>query len=83
VSDLPSWREAYVEPGFARACDPADPQSLATAFAWCVANRGEVRAMGERGRRMIEREWNYDRCFAPVAQRLAGVRPPRHGRNAA
>jgi glycosyltransferase involved in cell wall biosynthesis len=73
VSDLPDWREMYVAPGFARACDPADPQSLADAFAWCVANPGEVRAMGERGRQMIEGTWNYEHCFAPVAERLAGA----------
>jgi glycosyltransferase involved in cell wall biosynthesis len=71
VYDLPDWREMFVEPGFARACDPADPQSLASAFAWCVANPDEVRAIGERGRRMIERAWNYERCFAPVAEHLA------------
>jgi glycosyltransferase involved in cell wall biosynthesis len=67
VSDLPDWQEMYVEPGFARACDPTDPQSLANALAWCVANPDEVRAMGERGRRMIAREWHYERCFAQVA----------------
>jgi glycosyltransferase involved in cell wall biosynthesis len=67
VSDLPDWREMYVTPGFARACDPTDPQNLANALAWCVANPDEVRAIGERGRRMIAREWHYERCFAQVA----------------
>jgi glycosyltransferase involved in cell wall biosynthesis len=71
VSDLPDWRETYVAPGFARACDPADPQSLASAFAWCAANPDQVRAMGERGRQKIEREWNYDSAFAPVAEQIS------------
>jgi glycosyltransferase involved in cell wall biosynthesis len=74
VSDLPDWRHMYVVPGFARTCDPADPQSLAKAFSWCVANPDEVRAMGERGRRTIEREWNYERCFAPVANLIDRAR---------
>ena len=67
VSDLPDWRALYVEPGLARACDPADVQSLADAFAWCVANPEEVRAAGERGRRTIAHTWNYETQFAPVA----------------
>jgi glycosyltransferase involved in cell wall biosynthesis len=73
VSDSPDWRRTYVEPGFARACDPVDAQSLADAFAWCVANPDEVRTMGERGRQMIEQTWNYERCFAPVAEQLAAT----------
>ena len=67
VSDLPDWCEMYVARGLARACDPADTESLAGALAWCVANPDEVRAMGERGRRMIERAWNYETEFAPIA----------------
>jgi glycosyltransferase involved in cell wall biosynthesis len=73
VSDLPDWRKAYVEPGFARACDPADARSLAGAFSWCVANPEEVRAMGERGRRRIMQGWNYERCFAPVVDQLVAM----------
>jgi glycosyltransferase involved in cell wall biosynthesis len=71
VSDLPDWRAMYVEPGFARACNPADPHSLADAFAWCVANPDAVRGMGERGRQMIEREWNYETAFALVVKLMA------------
>jgi glycosyltransferase involved in cell wall biosynthesis len=71
VSDLPEWRDTYVAPGFARACDPVDLDSLANAFAWCVANPDEVRAMGERGRQMIEREWNFETQFAPLAACIA------------
>jgi FkbM family methyltransferase len=71
VSDLPDWRQMYVAPGYARACDPADPHSLAAAFAWCIANPEEVRAMAERGRQMITREWNYETAFAPVVEHLA------------
>ncbi|HEX8432476.1 MAG TPA: glycosyltransferase, partial [Longimicrobium sp.] len=31
VSDLPEWRDAFVEPGYALACDPADAASIAAA----------------------------------------------------
>ena len=40
------------------------------ALAWCVANRRELSAMGEAGRLRVEREWNYERQFSAVADRL-------------
>ncbi len=67
VSDLPDWRSLFVEPGFALACDPYDVDDLARAMRWCVEHPDEVRAIGERGRRRIVEDWNYERRFAPVA----------------
>jgi glycosyltransferase involved in cell wall biosynthesis len=74
VSDLPDWRAMYVEPGFARSCDPADLQSLADALAWCIAHPDEVRSRAERGRQTIAHAWNYEAQFAPVADLLVGGR---------
>jgi glycosyltransferase involved in cell wall biosynthesis len=72
VSDLPDWREMFVEPGFARACDPSSVDRLAAAFSWCVQNAECVREMGEMGRQKIVSEWNYERQFAPVLELLVG-----------
>ncbi len=71
VSDLPDWRAAFVEPGFAHACDPTDADALAEAFAWFADHPQERRAMGRRGRLRIERDWNYDVAFAPLLARLS------------
>ncbi|MBI4514601.1 MAG: glycosyltransferase [Deltaproteobacteria bacterium] len=76
VSDLPDWRECYVEPGYGRACDPQNPRSVAEALRWFLAHQGETRAMGQRGRERILAEWNYEREFAAVMQRMNdGARP--------
>jgi glycosyltransferase involved in cell wall biosynthesis len=66
VSDLPEWREMYVKPGYARACDPGRVESLAPAMAWCIQNPARVREMGEAGRQRIAAEWNYERQFLPL-----------------
>ncbi len=50
VTDLPDWRETFIEPGYARGCDPGDPRSIAAAILYMVENLGRMRAMGESGR---------------------------------
>ena len=70
VSDLPDWREMFVAPGYARACDPSDAENVAAALRWFVENPGAARAMGERGRQRIAADWNYERQFAPVLSEL-------------
>jgi Glycosyl transferases group 1 len=64
----------FVAPGYARACDPTDPTSIAAAFAWFLDHPAERRAMGARGRAKIEAEWNYDVAFAPVLATLSYAR---------
>jgi glycosyltransferase involved in cell wall biosynthesis len=66
VSDLPEWRTMFVEPGYALACNPNDPDSIAAALAWFLDHEAERRAMGARGRAKIEADWNYETAFAPI-----------------
>jgi glycosyltransferase involved in cell wall biosynthesis len=70
VSELPDWRQMFVERGVARACCPEDPHSIAAAVAWFVEHQREAQSMGERGRQLVLTEWNYERQFAPVFQRM-------------
>jgi glycosyltransferase involved in cell wall biosynthesis len=71
VSDLPDWRRTFAEPGYGRACDPADPDALTEALRWFADHPAERRAMGRRGRARIEQDWNYDTAFSPVLERLS------------
>jgi glycosyltransferase involved in cell wall biosynthesis len=70
VSDLPDWREAYVDPGYGLACDPLNPESIAGCVRWLLQHADEARRMGEEGRQRILKEWNYEACFQPVLRRL-------------
>ncbi|WP_077145350.1 glycosyltransferase [Sphingopyxis sp. KK2] len=64
------WRDMFVEPGFAVACDPDDAVSIAEAFRRLGADRDAVRAMGERARQRMIADWAYDEQFRPVMQRM-------------
>jgi glycosyltransferase involved in cell wall biosynthesis len=70
VSDLPDWREMFVAPGYARACDPGDADSVAQALTWFLDHPEERRVMAARGRAKIETEWNYETGFASAMQAL-------------
>jgi glycosyltransferase involved in cell wall biosynthesis len=66
VSNLTEWRAAYVEPGYALACNPTDPDDIARTLLWYLEHPRERREMGEAGRRRIAAEWNYESQFAPI-----------------
>jgi glycosyltransferase involved in cell wall biosynthesis len=70
VADRPGWRKMFVEPGYGVACDAEDPRSIADALRWLMEHPAETRTMGERGRRCVAAQWNYERQFAPVLERL-------------
>lgn len=70
VSNLPDWREWFVQSGYAYACNPSDEAELSAAMKWCAEHPEAVRAAGEAGRQRIRSEWNYEKCFAPVLSHL-------------
>jgi glycosyltransferase involved in cell wall biosynthesis len=76
VTDLPDWRAAFVDPGLALACDPRDEASIARVLTWCAEHRGEVAAMGRRGRERILDSWNYEAQFAVVREAIVGDQAP-------
>lgn len=70
VPDLASWRETFVASGCAVACDPSDPGSIVDSLRWLARNPDRMRAMAEAGRQRVLEEWNYERQFAPVLERM-------------
>lgn len=73
VSDLPDWKNMFVEPGYGLACNPDDPSSIAQAVRRFVEHPKETREMGERGRQKVLREWNYETQFAPVLAEIESM----------
>ena len=43
VSDLPEWYTMYVQPGYALACNPSDPDDIARALRWYFEHPRERR----------------------------------------
>jgi glycosyltransferase involved in cell wall biosynthesis len=70
VADLPDWQAMYVEPGYALACNPEDPESIAAAIGWYLTHPTEMRAMGEQGRQRILADWNYEAQFSVVKSQI-------------
>ncbi|HTA42764.1 MAG TPA: glycosyltransferase [Bryobacteraceae bacterium] len=72
VSELPEWEQMFVQPGYGLACNPVSVDSLVAAISRFYEDAEEMRAMGERGRQRILREWNYEYQFRPVKDQLEG-----------
>jgi glycosyltransferase involved in cell wall biosynthesis len=72
VSDLPEWNEMFVERGYGVACSPESASDLAAAIGRLYSEAAATRAMGERGRQQVLREWNYEHQFQPVRDTLTG-----------
>ena len=76
VSDLPEWRSTFVEPGYARCCNPRDVDSIAAELSWFLDHDEQRQEMARRGVEKIELSWNYETVFADVLDLLrASVAP--------
>ncbi|MDB9375002.1 glycosyltransferase [Nodularia sphaerocarpa] len=73
VSDLPDWKQMYVEPGYGLACNPEDANSIADVLRWYLEHPREMKDMGEQGRQRILHEWNYETHFSAVLKKLSGI----------
>lgn len=73
VPDGPDWQKTYVEPGYGLSCAVGDPAKIASAFSWFLEHPEKMREMGERGRQKVLKDWNYEKQFEPVKQRLEKV----------
>jgi glycosyltransferase involved in cell wall biosynthesis len=72
VSDLPDHERLFVANGVAKSCDPRSAESIASALSWFLNHPEDTRQMGERGRRRVQEDWNYEKQFLPVLKRVAG-----------
>jgi glycosyltransferase involved in cell wall biosynthesis len=56
--------------------EPESPAALVQSIRWCMANRSEARAMGERGQKVAETYFDRARCVALFEEVLMSL-PPR------
>ena len=70
VTDLPDWVAAFVEPGYALACDPDDARSIEAALRWYLEHPNERRQMGQKCQNKIVQGWNYETMFADVMTKM-------------
>ena len=75
VSDLPDWRELFVDRGVAFAADPGNAEGIARVIRYAMDHREELAAMGKRGRSLVSGEWNYETQFRRVQDAMAAVEP--------
>ena len=61
ASDFPLWREIISPAQAGLLVDPLDPAAIADAMKWILNNPAEARAMGERGRAAVEKQYNWGR----------------------
>lgn len=66
VTDLPEWISTFVEPGYARECDPNQVTSIEAALRWYLEHPDQRAEMGRRCREKIRNSWNYNMMFADV-----------------
>lgn len=81
MSNLPDWIEMYGNGIYGVACDPEEPAAIARTLEDLLDNPGRLAEMGERGRRRILEDWNYETQFEPVHVVLRRSGPRAAGRD--
>ncbi|MEO0981627.1 MAG: glycosyltransferase [Pseudomonadota bacterium] len=63
VNTSEAWRTMFVDRGVALACDPSDAHSIAIALNTLAKDAQGLRRMAERGRRLVQTHWRFERQF--------------------
>lgn len=59
ASDFPLWRGFVQEADCGMLVDPLDPQAIAGAIEYLALHPNEAETMGQRGRKAVERHFNW------------------------
>lgn len=70
VSTLPEWCKGFVEPGYAKACDPRSVESVKSTLSWFLQNPQVASEIAKINRIKIEIDWNYDYEFQKVLDEI-------------
>ena len=64
---------AFVDKRNCLLVEQGDPESLAAAFRWALANREELPAIGRAGRRLFDQQFAVDALAAQIRPALRAV----------
>lgn len=67
------WEKTFVDPAYAKSCDPNDADAIAATLRWFYENPAQAVEMGRAGQRRIREEWNYEYQFAPVLKQIQSM----------
>lgn len=70
VSELPKWREVFVDAGYGKSCDPRSVESVKSVLTSLRQNPQLASDIAARARLKIEKEWNYEAQFRCVLREL-------------
>jgi glycosyltransferase involved in cell wall biosynthesis len=70
VSDLPDWRQMFVEAGVASCCDPSSPEGIYKAVNYWLRQPETYRTARRDGLALVTERWNYELQFEPVMAAL-------------
>lgn len=80
ASDFPLWREIVEGAGCGLLVDPGDPRAIAGAMEWISDHPREAAEMGRRGRRAVERIYNWDREASKLVDLYTALLSPARPR---
>jgi glycosyltransferase involved in cell wall biosynthesis len=75
ASNFPLWKRIVRNARCGLVVDPRDPQAIADAIVWLFEHADEAEAMGKRGQRAVEQQFNWSReepILLSLYGRLAG-----------
>jgi len=70
VSDIPEWRETFVDAGYGKACDPRSVESIKSTLCWLYKNPAIISEASKNCRTKIDFDWNYENEFKPILSLL-------------
>ena len=76
VSDLKEWEDFFVKDGYAYSCNSDSADSIKTALEFLYENRSSLYEIGERNKKKILEEWNYNSEFKKVESYIESPHDP-------
>ena len=76
VSDLKEWEDFFVKDGYAYSCNPDSADSIKTTLEFLYENRNSLYEIGERNKKKILEEWNYNSEFKKVEIHIENSHDP-------